>query len=545
MHSMKTNTASRSIASKALLFGLMAGIAASSCAQGRFTDLRFADSNGKRWKLDLVRGKRSAEAGEAGIISDGDRFDFPKTAPLTGDASLVIEYRAEGVERARIELVTADSRGRKEIEKWELCLSSKPISFYAPLKAGRTPVEIEFGVDSKKGALRIEGMRVAIGGFFYGIELSSQRISIGPGCSINPVKGGGRRLALSLNDISPGWYSLAVGYRSAKGKALLSGLPRNTTLLPESVGTPVSLPVRISGYASFGLEMPDSFTLDSFRLIAADSGPIPADPMMVANWRENDFREGGYELFRWDSFPDIIILLFADYAEQDRMLKRLAFYAEKTGFRGRLATDREIAGLHGWNAHDYPAQTLARFFSLAESEKFPLGAREIELRDILLKNGVIKKDKDGWSEGKGAIISISLESSPALRKRFMAHEGYHGIYFTDADFRKKVKAVWEGVSPDLKEYILEFFDFKELDVTDPELMSNEFASYFLQTPAEETPEYFSGTVADFLEADRKGGGKYRRFSKAHEGEILSLAEELDAIVKNGYSLASGRVWRSE
>jgi hypothetical protein len=322
-------------------------------------------------------------------------------------------------------------------------------------------------------------------------------------------------------------------------------MPRDIALLPESAGSPVRLPVRISGYGSIGFEMPDSFALDSFRLIAADSGPIPADPLTVADWREKDFRKGGYELFRWDAFPDIIILLFADYAEQDRMLKRLAFYAEKSGFRGRLAADAEIAGLHGWNAHDYPAQTLARFFSLADSEKFPLGAREIELRDILLKNGVIKKAKDGWSEGRGAIISVSLETSPGLRKRFMAHEGYHGIYFTDADFRKKVKAVWEGVSPDLKEYILEFFDFKELDVTDLELMTNEFASYFLQTSADETPGYFTGTVADFLEADRKGGGKYRRFSRAHEGEILSLAQELDAIVKNGYSLASGRVWRTE
>jgi hypothetical protein len=545
MHSLKTNIASHSIALKALWLGLMAGLAASSCAQGRFADLRFADSSGKRWKLDLAQGKRRAEAGEEGIIVDGDRFAFPKTAPLSGDASLVIEYRAEGVEGARIELVTADSRGRREIEKCELCLSSKPISFFAPLKAGRTPVEIGFGIDSKKGALRIDGMRVDAGGFFYGIELSPQRISIGPGCSIKPVQGGGRRLALSLDGIPPGWYSLAVGYRSTKGKVLLSGMPRDITLLPESAGTPVRLPVRISRYASFNLDMPESFALDSFKLIAADSGPIPADPLTVTDWREEDFRKGGYELFRWDAFPDVIILLFADYAEQDRMLKRLAFYAEKSGFRGRLAADGEIKGLHGWNAHDYPAQTLARFFSLAESENFPLGAREIELRDILLKNGVIKKAKEGWSAGKGAIISISLESSLALRKRFMVHEGFHGIYFTDEDFRKKVKAVWEGVSPDLKEYILEFFDFKELDVTDPELMSNEFASYFLQTPADETPGYFSGTVADFLEADRKGGGKYRRFSKAHAGEILSLAQELDAIVKNGYSLASGRVWRTE
>ena len=70
MHFLKMDTASRSIALKGIFLGLMAGIAAPSCAQGRFSDLRFADSSGKRWKLDLAQGKRSAEAGEEGIIFD-------------------------------------------------------------------------------------------------------------------------------------------------------------------------------------------------------------------------------------------------------------------------------------------------------------------------------------------------------------------------------------------------------------------------------------------------------------------------------------------
>ena len=51
---------------------------------------------------------------------------------------------------------------------------------------------------------------------------------------------------------------------------------------------------------------------------------------------------------------------------QDDLLKRMAFFTEKEGFRGRLAADEEIKDLHGFNAHDYRAETLAAFFDLAE-----------------------------------------------------------------------------------------------------------------------------------------------------------------------------------
>ena len=60
-----------------------------------------------------------------------------------------------------------------------------------------------------------------------------------------------------------------------------------------------------------------------------------------------------FDLYRWDLLPTTLIFDFKDYAIQDKYLKRLAFFVEKLGFKGRLASDEEIAGLHGWNAHDY------------------------------------------------------------------------------------------------------------------------------------------------------------------------------------------------
>jgi hypothetical protein len=111
--------------------------------------------------------------------------------------------------------------------------------------------------------------------------------------------------------------------------------------------------------------------------------PLAADPGMVLAWPEEAWRDRRYEVFRWENFPSLLIFDTADYAVQDRLLKRLAFFTEKTGFRGRLAPDDEIADLHGWNAHDYRAEDLAHFFQAARETNFPLLAEERERERIL------------------------------------------------------------------------------------------------------------------------------------------------------------------
>mgnify|MGYP000928978100 CR=1 FL=1 len=74
-----------------------------------------------------------------------------------------------------------------------------------------------------------------------------------------------------------------------------------------------------------------------------------------------------YRWYRWDLLPSVILFDFRNYDIQDAYLKRLAFFVEKRGFVGRLAPNQEIAPLHGWNAHDYKAEDLARFFACVGS----------------------------------------------------------------------------------------------------------------------------------------------------------------------------------
>jgi hypothetical protein len=179
------------------------------------------------------------------------------------------------------------------------------------------------------------------------------------------------------------------------------------------------------------------------------------------------------------------------------MLKRLAFFTEKKGYRGRLASDAEIKDQHGWNAHDYSAASLAAFFDLAERQNFPLLKEEKELRAYCALSGIIVNTDKRWKPGAGAIISISRESPDYLRRRFMVHEGYHGIYFIDSEFRAFTKERLQRLKreePDAWRFLAQFFDYQKYDLSDQKLVETEFMAYCLQQGVSAAGKYFGETL---------------------------------------------------
>lgn len=287
--------------------------------------------------------------------------------------------------------------------------------------------------------------------------------------------------------------------------------------------------------------------------------PIPSDPSALLSYPREAWRDERYELFSWDVFPGILIFDTADYEVQDRLFKRLAFFVEKAGFRGRLAPDEEIAGLHGWNAHDYRAEDLAAFFEAARKSAFPLLAEERELESLLLENGVI--GKDGASRiipGRGAIISVSRESDKtdkSLRYRFMAHEGFHGIFFTDEDFRNFSRERWDIFPAPAKKFLLSFFDFQAYNIKDPYLVVNEFMAHVLQQSVPQAAWYFGeyqpnrmisvspwrrSFLPDREEISSDGRHSWPELAAAFTAE----GEAFSRYVSERWGLAAGRVWRS-
>jgi hypothetical protein len=288
----------------------------------------------------------------------------------------------------------------------------------------------------------------------------------------------------------------------------------------------------------------------SFRLGYAGIPPFPeplaADPGIALAWPQERWRDSRYEVFRWERFPSLLIFDFADYAVQDCMLKRLAFFVEKAGFRGRLATDSEIASLHGWNAHDYRAEDLARFFQAAREVNFPLLAEERELEQILLNSNVIRNSGGILQAGEGGMISITRESPDYLRVRFLAHEGFHGLFFIDEDFRDFSRNRFQRLPMDAKRFITSYFGYQQYDTADEYLLINEFMAYILQQPVIQAAFYFGQSLPSQLE------GSWRR---AHLPEkppasnswpsLVSAftheAEAFSAYVGNRWGFAAGRV----
>jgi hypothetical protein len=277
--------------------------------------------------------------------------------------------------------------------------------------------------------------------------------------------------------------------------------------------------------------------------------PVPADPGIVLDYPQELWRDPRYEVFRWDAFPQILIFDTADYEIQNTLFRRLAFFTEKAGFRGRLLSDAEIAGLHGWNAHDYRGEDLAAFFELARKTGFPLLPEERELEEILLEAGIILREGGGrLVPGEGALISISRESPDYLRSQFMIHEGFHGLFFIDEDFREFSSRRWENLSPQAKRFIRSYFDYQHYDIGDAYLMVNEFMAHCLQQSASQAPRYFGENLAGRLAASWRRevlpekdeeSGTWPAIASAFRTE----AEAFSAYVNRRWGFAAGRVRR--
>jgi len=288
-------------------------------------------------------------------------------------------------------------------------------------------------------------------------------------------------------------------------------------------------------------------TRDDRRLVHESGKPVTVpfqtDPGFIMNWQQKNWRIPEYELFEWDRFKGVLFFDTKDYAVQNDFFRRLAYYAEKTGYRGTLVSDGILKNKHGYNAHDYSAETLAGFFTKAEKESFTLNAKEYLLRDILLANGVIEKKSGGYKPGQGAVISISRDSAGWLRSRFIAHEGWHGIFFTDEKFRGAVTKVYDTMDPESLEFLKKFWHTQpdlDYDMGDAYLVHNEFMAYLMQQPLSGVADYFvhlanRGSVMkgipELAAYVRRTGGK--PFEEA--------AGILNEYAFNSWGLACGRV----
>jgi hypothetical protein len=284
--------------------------------------------------------------------------------------------------------------------------------------------------------------------------------------------------------------------------------PRSVNIsLPDS-------PETIEGEAgSFSVR---SVTIEQVPMYAEESPePLPADMGTVLRYDQRDWRRSDWELFSWSVFPRMLIFDFKNYAIQARFLKRLAFFVEKQGFTGELHPNETIRDLHGWNAHDYRARDLAAFFDMAARQNFPLNKEERVLAQILVDNGIIRKNGDGYEPGRGGFITVSRESSSRLRHLLLTHEGAHGLFFVSPRYRERISEIWSPLSELEKNFWSRFLAWRNYNVEDQYLMENEFQAYLMQQHISYTDTYFKEYILP----------RYITAFPEHEEEMRRLLEE--------------------
>ncbi|HRY55212.1 MAG TPA: hypothetical protein P5133_10205 [Spirochaetia bacterium] len=260
---------------------------------------------------------------------------------------------------------------------------------------------------------------------------------------------------------------------------------------------------------------------------------------------------GDYDLYRWDLVPSVVVMDFADYATQDRYLKRLAFFVEKAGYRGSLQPDAVIGPLHGWNAHDYRPEDLAAFFREAAAKGFPLNREELALELLLAERGVLVGSGKGIEAGKGALISIARESPPYLRRTFLVHESTHAIFFADPEYRAFVQAEWKAMGKEERWFWKRYFQWMVYDTSSEYLMANEYQAYLLQQPLRKVEEYFTRNlpanllVPEVLEREPELRSKVEAYMERYGSSFARRAATLDAWLARKYGLAAGRTYSVE
>ena len=270
-----------------------------------------------------------------------------------------------------------------------------------------------------------------------------------------------------------------------------------------------------------------------------EGAPIPTDPGLVLGWRRSAWRHPDAEVFAWTRLPGVLIYDTATYEVQERFFRRLAFFVEKPETAGTIPSLASVEGRRSWNAHDYRAEDLARFFTLAADG--PLNGEEADLREVLLANGVIRAAGSAYEPGEGAVLSISRESSDPLRELLLTHEAFHGVFFALPGYREASRAAWDALDPDEQGAWLAFLDLKGYNTADPYLVVNEFQSYLFQQERSEVPAFQAVTLQRVRDAYPALAPSVRRIEERRPGSFLGAFDALDRALAAAGGPPGGRV----
>jgi hypothetical protein len=250
------------------------------------------------------------------------------------------------------------------------------------------------------------------------------------------------------------------------------------------LGAAVLVGVALAGGVGVWLERtppsPAQAQVEAAPLPLADEAAILASPASDPS------------VFRYANNPEIVVLRFPTLAAQAQMLNRVAALIEKPGLpRDRVLDDAALAVATGGVgqmaaefllAHDYRADDLLRFFTLADRDGVALNPAEVALRALLAR---LDWHRAGAA---GALISVAgtpEEVQPALLAAALRHELSHGEFFTRPTYAAHVRRFWaEALTEGERAAVRARLAASGYNAKDEELMANEMQAYLAHTPGQ-------------------------------------------------------------
>ena len=545
----------------AALLASCAALAALGCSlpagDARFTA---ADGRSSALRVSRIDGSRHYRLAPAEGIAATGIVHLREPVTVAADQALYLQYRAT-VAEATVSVL--DDRDR-EVARYRLQAGGQaPIRRYLPLPPG--PLwGFRLWTEEPTGRLDLTAAGVAAGR--SGVAMVDGVLHVGVDVLLprgTQVDAGGltaltARLQTARSTPQPG-----------------GGLVVRSTFIPDSAGGVGELLLAVSGGADASARraivavvlaegerlvhlhepvlgfVPTgvqalSYTGGSVRFVelhraAIDTAPLPADLKAILAYPQSAWRGADWEVFRWTALAEVLIFDTASYRIQEALFRRLAYFVEKAGFRGRVASDAELAGRYGYNAHDYAAADVARFFTVAARDGLQLNDAELWLRDFLVAEGVIRTVGGTWEAGSGAVLSISRESSPTLRELLLRHEAAHGLYFVRPSYRQRIASLWQEIGEPARAAWRAYLSALGYDESWEELMMNEFQAYLAQHGEAALGYYFGVLVPSRIRSIRPAEQAAAAWFKAGAQPIRSQHRGVDRALRSVAGMRAGRL----
>ncbi|MBI5923723.1 MAG: hypothetical protein HY847_19020 [Betaproteobacteria bacterium] len=144
--------------------------------------------------------------------------------------------------------------------------------------------------------------------------------------------------------------------------------------------------------------------------------------------------------------------------------------------------------------HDVMVSELIQFFNLAERDKITLNPEEIEVRDFLVAQGLVRNWRGIFQALKPNVVLLSIPQpqekraneprvSEGARYAILLHEMSHGEFYSNQYYATYCRRFWnDSLNDDQRDAFKKFLSSYNYATTADELLINEMQAYLMFTP---------------------------------------------------------------